>query len=451
MRILVILCFLFTASCSTRQNLNSEYNLSLKYDGANLTNRTVIVFLVDGLPFSLLQKNLERGRLPNLKNFYLSGGRDLLKARSGFPSLTFPSISSLLTRSPVSSHQIYSNTLIHEEERIFFEKPDYYSKLNELLQGKTIFSEFKAAGKRSVSLSYPFYGDVSAHIGRNDSKSAISILDKNYKYVDHKIIDALKILLEKNKPQDWPDFVFVHLIGLDFTNHDQTSLSKSSEAYLKFIDQQLKPVFELLEKQKSKNIVSLFTSDHGHMSVKKTFDLETALIRDHADVKVLNEGRYASLFFGQSVGKEQRHRLAGKYSNAPGVETTVVAFADHFTVRTKGQSVTFYTSTQATGCHFKSMAVSLDQKTWYCPEALPQSWQNLFYPYFISNMTYYLQTNVRPDLVLIPESGWSFHSKYVGQHGGPTAEEVIVPLLLRGASISNTNHVPALWEILGFL
>ncbi len=448
MRLLIFLS-LVMVSCSTRQNLNSEYGLSLKYNNGNTSNRTVVVFLIDGLSSKQLQSELNKRKLPNIEKFYLNG-KKMSYAHTGFPSVTFPSITSLLTGSPVSSHGVYSNTLIQKGERVFFEKPTYYPELNQLIAGKTIFSEFQKKGLKTVSISYPYFSDVSAHIGKSDSKSALSIYEKNYKYVDAKQLEALRILLTQNKTQDWPDFIFVHLIGVDFTNHDAGAESVLSQSYLRFLDKELGPIFDLLQREKKRNVLSILTADHGQQTISKVFDLERALSRDDKNITVLNEGRYASLFASADWPEAKMQKILQKYLLAPGIETIVTKGENKFMIHSKNFVSTVFLS-KDTPCKFNSKSFSLDQNKWYCPEAVTTQIDNLFYPYFIPNLVYYFQISTPPQVMFIPKSNWSFSSKYIGQHGGPTKDEVMTPLLLHNISFTGSGQVPAIWDVLSFL
>lgn len=448
MRYLCFLC-LVLLSCSTRQNLNSEYGLSLKNSSGVTSDRTVVVFLIDGLSANLLESELGKKTLPNIERFYLKG-KKISYAHTGFPSLTFPAITSLLTRSPVSSHGVYSNTMIQDGERLVFEKPTYYPDLNQLVKGKTIFYDFQKKGLKTVSISYPYFSDVSAHIGKNDSKSALAVYEKNYKYVDAKQLDALRILLTQNKSKDWPDFIFVHLVGMDFTSHDLGPKSSMSRGYLKFLDKQLEPIFEVLQKQKKRNVLSIFTADHGQQTVSKVFDLEQALKADDRHAVVINEGRYASLFGSKDWAEDKTQKILQKYLLAPGIETIVTKGENRFVIHSKNFVSTVFLSSD-TPCKFSSKSFSLDQIKWYCPESVTKEIKDLFYPYFIPNLVYYFQIPKPPQAVFIPKTSWSFSSRYTGQHGGPTRDEVMVPLLLHNISFSGSEVEPAIWDVLSFL
>jgi hypothetical protein len=63
------------------------------------------------------------------------------------------------------------------------------------------------------------------------------------------------------------------------------------------------------------------------------------------------------------------------------------------------------------------------------------------YPFLVSGIARYLTAPGHPDALVVAKPGVSFVSGMRGSHGGPTAEEVFVPVLLRNASLDGEAPV----------
>ncbi|MBI4925171.1 MAG: hypothetical protein HY843_04530, partial [Bdellovibrio sp.] len=102
---------------------------------------------------------------------------------------------------------------------------------------------------------------------------------------------------------------------------------------------------------------------------------------------------------------------------------------------------------------YKINLISPEKKEtgFHCPEVFDQDTKNGFYPFFISNITSYFQSKSHPDLLVIANPNTSFNKQYTGDHGGPTLEETIVPVLTRNAEISPPSSVITTRKILSFL
>lgn len=130
------------------------------------------------------------------------------------------------------------------------------------------------------------------HIYARDSRTALAILNKDFNYADEKLIDSLQRLVEDNRPSAWPDFIFLHLVGVDFTSHDEGPNSPDVENYLRKLDAKLGPVLRILEgaerRREREEIISLLTADHGFDTrVKDTWNIEKSLNRVDPKLQVL--------------------------------------------------------------------------------------------------------------------------------------------------------------------
>lgn len=429
----ILLILPFVLSCVSRPHIADEYQELMKSDGQPTSGKTVLVFLVDGLPLSTLKEQLKLKKLPQIQKFFLSDKKQIFIARTTFPSLTFPGISSLLTERPVDQNGIYGNTVLYEDEKLEFESPLNFAALNKRLQGKNILSRLKAKGLKTASFSYSFQSDSAAHMEINDTNAALAIQQKNYAFVDKKTIHSLEFLLANTAEKEWPDFIFIHLIGVDFLSHDQGAKSIEVKKHLEFLDQELANSFKILTKaeaSKKREIVALMTADHGFdQDVKKAVNLEEVLLKVDSGLTILNEGRYVGLYFPSVWSPERRTALMKDLVSHPAVDIVAHVQNDQVFVQSSTLSTKFSISN-----------TMFDTKS-----------EQLYYPFFLSNLSHYFKTAGHPDAIIIGKSGVAFQNDHLALHGGPTSEEVFVPLLMHNSSLRDTQKIPALWELLQFL
>ncbi len=414
-KLFVLLFILYSTACATRSDLHDDYKSKLgesKQRRSFKPKKTAVLFLVDGLSYEVLKSKLNDGSLPNLRAFFLSQGQSLRRAHSVFPSLTFPNIASLLKEKPVDQTNALGNSLIYNNKRINFDNLGDRGEFSRFMVGDNIFQRLAQKNYFTVSLDYGLGPDASV-ASEFDFQSAYAVSQTDYRYIDLKKIDALKILLTETKAAAWPDFVFVHLVGLDFLSHKLGPLAKSSLDYLKMLDRDLGPVLSILKTaEKDHEVVTLLTADHGFaLTAKKFFPLESTLQKIEPTIKVINESRMAALYFLAQPNADQLDNLAKKLLAFSGIE--ILAY------KIKGQIVI-------------------------------KSRTEINYPYFDKNIESYFRSAYAADAVVIPNAETFFSNHGRGFHGGPTENETITPLLIRNALIQ-ADQVPPIWELLKFI
>lgn len=441
------------ASCATRYSASESYRNSLDSRIQRTSPRTVVLFLIDGLPVATLQQELKSDKLPRIKDYFIESANKNYLLRTGFPSVTFPSIGSLLTEQSVDHHGIYGNKIILNQHEVDFESPLSFDKLNDFIRGKNIFNRLKEKNLRTVSLSFTFGEEAGTRTETLDPKAALAILGKDYSYVDTKFIDALENLLKITKPELWPDFIYVHLVGVDFLSHAYGPQSPSVKNYLQSLDKKLQKVFHLLNKAEysgKRRIVSLLTSDHGtDQTIHTRMDLQK-LLPNNVQLTI-DEGRFASFNFPTHWQMDKKIEYAQRLSLNRDID--IIAFRENNSVHLISQKIQMQLSYGPSLCHESTFSVSISSNSTatYCPKQIPFAYNQTFYPYFISNMSEYFQAPGHPDLVIIPKSGVSFNQQEHGQHGGPTPTEIFVPLLIRNGMLPQGADIMPLSEVLKFM
>ncbi len=462
-RTFTIIFMLFLTSCASTDHVSRSYSEFLEDHDHRTSKRTVVFFLIDGFSLRLATRELNNGRLPQIKKYFVNGKKGFNVARTTFPSLTYPAITSLLTRSPIDQNEIFGNIILSDNKIYNFESPTNYSQLNKIIQGKNIFSYLQAQGLKAVSLDFAFHSDASAHMQKKDADAALAILGKDYSYLDTKLIRSLEILLSDTAYSQWPDFIFIHLVGLDFISHESGPDSLNAAKYLRHLDAELESVFTILnqaEKSKKRDVIAMMSSDHGFdQKVSRNVNISKAFEHIAPDVEVINEGRFAGLYFPSYWDPERRSSFLQSLVANQNID--IVAEKINNSISIKSHQLETQILYGSGTCHDSAYTIAIvpgpkqilraQSPIWMCPDQLEPQLNNLYYPYFLSHLSHYFQSPGHPDAVVISKSGVAFESVGAGQHGGPTTQEVFVPLFLHNLTLAPSAPTPALWQLLNFL
>lgn len=462
-RILFCVCALLSA-CATRFDPSTAYSEKVgEVIQTSPSSQTTILFLVDGLSNQVLRSELLQSHLPEIRKHFLAAENSAVhQARTLFPSLTFPSIASLLKEAPISKTGALGNSLLYNAEVISFDSASDRHKFSEIMHGNNIFSRLSQKNQKSVSFDYGLGIDATVSASPVDVKIALATTTEDYLYLDQKKLASLKLLLTETSPEHWPEFIFIHLVGVDFMSHRYGSRSDQARTYLRQLDGSLKDVFEVLqsaEHRSRRRVVSMMTADHGFspvirdkISVEKALGEVTGANRKKGtrpEILVLNEHRMASVYVKSSEPAKTLNEWSSKLVKKPGIET--VAYRDHDDVHVLSQNYKLQFKLVNADCPYDSQGVQFEGMAVACPSSVRLSLNEEASPYFLENIAYFFQAKRHPDLVVIPSPNTAFSDVDGGFHGGPTPEEVLVPLLLRNATPGDPKSIPPLWELLQFL
>lgn len=433
------------AGCIGLQKNNDEFK-TLNPKG----KRTILLILVDGLGANTLTENLEQ--VPALKNYFAIENTSFPLAHSIFPSLTFPNLTSLLTGLPVHRHSVIGNKMIlHEGPQRDFRLLDFESHedlvwLNQVKEPALIYAKMARQQKQSASFSQSLY--LGAHLRPpGNLNMAAAYLNKDYWPIDKKNIRLLLDLLDQQSSQSWPDFIFLHLVGIDGLSHDLGASHPEVRAYLRKLDQELEPIFQKLARAESQGalISSLLTADHGFVDVHKIFELEKYLKSKSKDTTVVNEGRNAALYFDSGEPLNNKVVLLKNLVKRSSVDLTALRVGSILTLFTKHAQWSFL-YTKGKECPRFQFSVSYQNQN-YCPNELESALGSFHLPPFaLENLLSYFEAPQSPEAVVIASENYSFIPKYRGHHGGISQEEVLVPLLVHRTKIRELR-IPALFEI----
>src|SRR5689334_1081226 len=117
--------------------------------------RTVVLFLVDGLSVKTLQTAFRQSRLPHLRRFFLREKSAFAVGRAAFPSLTNPNIASILTASKIGEQPVTANQMLFPNGKVVnFELAKFHPLLRATVDPISVIGDLENAGKETASFSY---------------------------------------------------------------------------------------------------------------------------------------------------------------------------------------------------------------------------------------------------------------------------------------------------------
>ncbi len=281
MRLRILFLFFGLFACTTRSTVSYEYAEAL---GVKLKTQkskmTTVLFLVDGLSKDILIQQIKAGHLPEIRKHFLISdtSKNIHQAYTAFPSLTFTNIANIISEKPIHLSRATGNKIFqHEDDFLNFESVFDRSQFSKSLSGQSIFYRLNLKNQTSISLDYGLGSDATAYSTNKDIEVGIALGFKNYFFLDQKKIISMNKILDEYKTTDWPNFIFIHLVGIDLISHKLGKHSPEVSKYLRLLDRQLAGVFKSLRKAESSEhqTISILTADHGFSKVPKTFPYRT--------------------------------------------------------------------------------------------------------------------------------------------------------------------------------
>lgn len=245
----------------------------------------VVLVSVDGLWARDLQRAESAGvRLPVLDSLRRSG--TLADGVIGsFPSVTYPSHTTMVTGVPPARHGVYSNRV--------FTPPTDTSTVDRLywdaalVRAPTLFDAAHAAGLTVAAMSWP----VTAHDptieynipdawdplpGGASQLAALRrlgtpwLLDSLGAPVDGRLTDSLRVEGTAAILRRWnPDLIALHVIELDGAKHDHGPWADSVIVVLRTVDRQLGRFFAAVRATGGgRQTTVIVTSDHGFLGYR---------------------------------------------------------------------------------------------------------------------------------------------------------------------------------------
>lgn len=407
---------------------------------ARPSQSTTILFVVDGLGAEQLREGFGGGGLANFREHFLPGASSFAIARATFPTLTYPNLASILTAERLGAQPVIANHMVIEKgEMLDFESHKDHADLRRLIEPRSVIARLKASGRRTASFSYVLGMNADAHT-RAGIGEGISYATHDYDRLDEELLSQLQSYLTKDpRAESWPDFIYVHLVGLDGTAHRFGPNSSEAKAYLRWLDARMGAALRTLRKGEAQGheVISLLTGDHGFVSPTAFSDAAT-LFREKG-VILTNESRYLGLHARKDPGVLRRP--LAKARELASVELTALRLGDDLFLNSDNRQLQFRYGPAL--CAEEPYSLSLVGPQGATPAACPSAFDALVppYPYLVANIASYLHARYHPDALVIAKPRYSFLAGTKGAHGGPTAAELFVPLLLRGAKMEGSAPI----------
>ena len=407
------------------------------------SGRVVALFLVDGLSVPALQAAFRKGLMPHTRRFFLRGRASFPVAQAAFPTQTYPNLSSILTARPIGEQPVVSNHVVLPNGKLAdYESASQHEALRALVEPLSVFSRLGAQGRESASFSYVL-GMSATHHMRVGVNEGLEYRAHDYEALDGRLLGELEELLRARSPREWPDFLYVHLVGVDATAHAYGSLSPESMRYLAWLDKRLAPVLRLLESGErgvrgGRQVVTALTSDHGFDETERYVSLRKKMVEADLDLVVTNEARFLGLYLpagrdSAELAKALRVARASRH-----VELTAWRRDDALEIEGGGRLFRFTLSARP-ACGLR-VSLSLDGGPFRCAHDFDDGKGT--YPFLVSQLARYLTAPGAANALVIAKPGVSFAKGAAASHGGPTARETLVPALLRNASFVAAAPAP---------
>jgi len=247
-----------------------------------------VILLVDGLDRARMDEQASRGRLPNIRRYFIDEGVGVRHAIAALPPITYASVASLLTGCLPARHGIYGNRWF---DRHTLELRDYgelrtFRSVNGDLACPTVYEH----------LGNAFTVNVQCHTRRGVSESIDHSLANGlawalgrYEAVDRRVGASVPTVLRKARQRGgWPLVTMFYFPGLDEIGH---RCGPDSDRYYKAmdnIDEQVGRIVRSIESlQPADRVYFVLMSDHGHVATPPTKHVNlTGWLRRHREQRI---------------------------------------------------------------------------------------------------------------------------------------------------------------------
>ena len=316
--------------------------------------RALLVISVDGLDYRYLREADKLGlKIPNLRKLVREG--EVTEGIEGvFPTVTWPSHTTLITGVAPAEHGILGN------RRPASEGGDYYWDVN-LLKTKTLWHATRAAGLKSAAITWPV--TVNATIDFNlpeyferrngggmdlrsiEAKATPGLVEKiahrfpsfAQEWMDDRTRTLATVYLLK---YEQPQLILLHLVDHDAEAHHNGPFSREANAMIEYTDELIGQMLAAVPK----HMVIALVSDHGFERADKVVDINQVLKQEGIagtvemrpgflstkDARVVEWLRKASATNKHGIGREIPKDEVQRFAPALAPAAAVFESAEHF-------------------------------------------------------------------------------------------------------------------------
>jgi hypothetical protein len=257
--------------------------------------RSVVLFFVDGLSITTLQRMDRQGRVPHIRRVFLEGGVGATNAVCSLPSITYPNAVSLITGRFPGGHGILGNQWFDRNEARLpgYIHADSYRSVNNHFTSRTVYD----------LLDEEFTVNVQCHTRRgvdvtidNWPKTGADWLLHRFSRTDFRVgrtVQDVIRLAERRKA--WPVLQTYYFPGVDEIGHRNGPEAEAYEAAIEVADASIGRICDAVQRTAAgSSTYYVLMSDHGMVATPptQTWDLRQWL-DDHTDLKI-HQGRLTS-------------------------------------------------------------------------------------------------------------------------------------------------------------
>jgi predicted AlkP superfamily pyrophosphatase or phosphodiesterase len=266
----------------------------------------IIVFSADAMVYEDVEY------LKTLPNFqkYLSGGAEVKKVRSIYPTVTYPVHVSMVAGNYPDRHGVISNLEFHPGQiKLPWTWFHHWQKCGDIFDaakkgGYSTGSVFwpVTAGHPSIDYLVAAYGPQApgetvreAHTRAGAGEDVLKIIEKHSEgMTEIKATDEFRIGCACDIIRQFrPDLFMVHPVTLDHLRHYYGVFNDKVTGGIEETDKQIGQIMAAVEDTGNlKNTNFFLVSDHGQMEIKRIINLNVLLAR-HGFIKTNSEGALA--------------------------------------------------------------------------------------------------------------------------------------------------------------
>jgi hypothetical protein len=249
----------------------SERPIHIRLDeDVHRPEKSVVIFLPDGMDAYRMHDLAAQGRLPNIKRVFMEGGVGVRHAVSSMPSITYPNCSSVITGRFPGHHDIMGNFWFDRQELISRDYMTYgtYRTVNVHMIQPTLYD----------ILSGHFTLNIQGHTRRgvtqtidNENMFAWAWVTGRYIQADRYVgVCFEEAAMIANRVNRWPSVIMTYYPGVDEVGHVSGPGSGEYASALENIDGVVGRVTEAFEEAGlSDSTYYVLLADHGMAPIQR--------------------------------------------------------------------------------------------------------------------------------------------------------------------------------------
>jgi predicted AlkP superfamily pyrophosphatase or phosphodiesterase len=250
----------------------------------------VVIISIDGMPgFALTDTNAD---IPVIRELAQKGASCQHMVAS-LPTMTWPNHTTLVTGVTPARHAVIGNSYWNRaDDKVYKLIPDISFNKDEIVKAPTIYDIAHQSGLKTAGINWPASRGADTLDWRTPDVHTDALMQQ---YSTPSLLAELRTegipyekqelwcKTDKGRDRDLlytrilthvlakhrPNIALIHLVELDHVEHAKGPRSKETYEALKFEDERVKEIRDVLEKTYGQKATIIVTSDHGFVAVRK--------------------------------------------------------------------------------------------------------------------------------------------------------------------------------------